>query len=164
MTRGMFSKVLQRLGDRHVEHLGYVRALPLYLQRLPVVACAVANFAWNRDIRQELHLDINVAVAGAGFAPAALHVEREPAGLVAPSARFRYRREQFADGCERARVGSRVRARSAPDWRLVYVHHLVYVLDAGYRVAVAGTLAGSVEGLRELLVQDFVYQRALARA
>ena len=157
-------EMLQSLGYCHVQNLRYVRALPLYLQRLAIVARSVANFAGNRDVGKELHLDIDVAVPGAGLAPTALDVERESARLVASRARFGHCRKQFTDWRESAGVGGRIGARSAANRGLVYVHHLVYVLDSGYRVAVARSLTGAIEGLRELLVQDFVDQCALARS
>ena len=101
-------EVLQGLGDRHVQHLRYVRALPLYLQGLTIVTRSVANFAGNRDVRQKLHLDIDVAVAGAGFAPASLDVEREATRLVAPGAGLRNRGEQLSNWRESSSVGGRI--------------------------------------------------------
>ena len=69
---------------RHVQHVRDALALVLDLQRLPVVARALAHLAGHEDVRQKVHLDLHDAVALAGFAPAALHVEAEPAGTVAP--------------------------------------------------------------------------------
>ena len=155
--------MLQRLGHRHVQHLRYVRALPLYLQRLAVVARPVAHLARNRYVRQKLHLDIDMPIPRTRLAPAPLHVEREPPRLVPSSARLRHSGEQFPDGRERPRVCSRIRARRPANRRLVYVHNLVYVLDSRNRIAVPRTLSRSVESLRQLLVQDFVDERALPR-
>jgi hypothetical protein len=65
-----------------------MQALPLHLQRFAVVAFAVAFLARHIDVGQEVHLDLDQAVAAAGFAPAALYVEAEPPGLVAARLRI----------------------------------------------------------------------------
>ena len=69
--------------DRHVQHLGDVPALVLDLQRLAVVAAAAADVAGDVDVGQEVHLDLDHAVALAGLAAAALDVEGEAPGTVA---------------------------------------------------------------------------------
>ena len=58
-------------------------ALELHLQRLAIVALAVADVAGDVDVGEEVHLDLDQAVARAGLAAAALDVEAEAAGLVA---------------------------------------------------------------------------------
>ena len=50
--------------DRHVEHLGDGLALVVDLERLAVVAGAVADLARDVDVGQEVHLDLDRAVAG----------------------------------------------------------------------------------------------------
>jgi hypothetical protein len=55
----------------------------VHLERLAVVAGAGADLARDVDVRQEVHLDLDGAVTGAGLAAAALDVEAEPAGQVA---------------------------------------------------------------------------------
>jgi hypothetical protein len=57
--------------------------LELDLQRLAVVALALADVAGDVDVGQEVHLDLDDAVALAGLAAAALDVEGEAPGLVA---------------------------------------------------------------------------------
>jgi hypothetical protein len=54
-------------------------ALELDVQRLAIVAFAVAGVAGDIDIGQEVHLDLDDAIALAGLAAAALDVEREAA-------------------------------------------------------------------------------------
>jgi hypothetical protein len=66
--------------DRHVQHLGDVAALVVDLQRVPVVPGALAHLARHVDVGQEVHLDLDRAVAGAVLAAAALDVEGEPTG------------------------------------------------------------------------------------
>jgi hypothetical protein len=122
---------LQRVLDGHVEHLVDVLALVADLQRLAVVALALADVAGHVDVGQEVHLDLDDAVALAGLAAPALDVEAEAAGLVAAGARLLARSgEQLADRCEHAGVGGRVGARRAADRALVDVDDLVDVLQA----------------------------------
>ena len=80
---------LQRLGDGHVEDIGNALPLVVHFEGLPVVARALADLALDIDIRQKVHLDLDDAVAGAGFAAPALDVEGEAARLVAAQLRFR---------------------------------------------------------------------------
>ena len=120
----------QRLLDRHVEHVGDGFALEQHLQRLAVVALALADVAGDVDVGQKMHLDLDDAVALAGLAAAALDVEGEAAGLVAARLGFRQAGEPFADRREGAGIGRRIGARRAADRRLVDVDDLVEVLEA----------------------------------
>src|SRR4028119_74496 len=86
-----------RLLDGHVEDVGDGLALVRGAEGLVVVAAALAHLAWDVDIREEVHLYPDLAVAPARLAPAALHVEREAAGLVAPYLGLRRRGEELAD-------------------------------------------------------------------
>jgi len=74
---------VQRLLDRHVEHVGDGFAAEQNVQRLAVVALALADVAGDVNVGQKVHLDLDHAVALAGLAAAALDVEREAARLVA---------------------------------------------------------------------------------
>ena len=76
----------------------------LDLQRLAVVAAALAGVAGDVDVGQEVHLDLQQSVALAGLAAAALHVEAEAAGLVAARAAFRQFGEPVADRREQVGV------------------------------------------------------------
>src|SRR3546814_14813131 len=106
-------------------------AIELDLERLAIVALALADIALDVDVGEEVHLDLDQAVAGARFAAAALDVEREAAGLVAARLAFGQPREPIADLGEGAGIGRRVRARGAADRRLIDVDHLVEMLEAG---------------------------------
>jgi hypothetical protein len=72
---------LHRVLDRHVEHVGNRVALELHFERFAVVALAAAFLARHVDVGQEVHLDLDQAIALAGFAAPALDVEAEPPGL-----------------------------------------------------------------------------------
>ena len=114
--------------------LGDVLALVEDLQRLAVVARAVADVAGHVDVGQEVHLDLEHAVALAGLAAPAGHVEREAPGAVAALAGGRHFGEEFADRREQAGVGGRVAARRAADRALVDVDDLVERVQAFDRV------------------------------
>ena len=118
----------QRLLTRHVEHVGDRLAPEGDLERVAVVARAVADLAGHVDVGQEVHLDLDGPVARAGLAATAAHVEGEAAGLVPAHLGFGRLGEELADVVEDAGVGGGVRARRATDGRLVDVDHLVEVL------------------------------------
>ena len=112
---GWLAKKLEGLLAGQVQHLGDVLALELDVQRVPVVAGPLADLAGDVDVGQEVHLDLDRPVAGAGLAAAALHVEREPTGQVAPDLGLVGLGEELADVVEHAGVGGRVRPGRAPD-------------------------------------------------
>src|SRR5256885_4405922 len=153
-----------RLLDAHVEHVGDRLAAIGDLERLFVVALALADFVGNIDVRQEVHLDLDDAVAFAVFAAAALDVEAEPARLVAAHLRLGHFGEQLADIGKDAGVGRRVRPRCPSDRRLVDIDHLVDEAQAGNLAGGAVAVFGAIEVLRQAPVQDVADQRALARA
>ena len=97
-------KECQRLGRGHLQHLGDAGsfaggARESNLQRLGAVAAAVAFTAAQVHIRQELHLDVLEAVAGAGRAAPGAGVEAEGAGGIAPQLRL-------GSAAKRARISS----------------------------------------------------------
>ena len=160
----MCSKNFERLLDGHVEHVGDALALELHLQRLAVVALAVALLAGHVDVGQEVHLDLDLPVAAADLAAPALDVEGEAPRLVAARARLLGLREQVADHVEQPRVGGGVRARRAPDRRLVDGDDLVELLEPLDRAVRARALTGAVQTVGDGLVENFVDERRLARA
>ena len=69
---------LEELGGffhRHIQHVGDRLALEQDFKGFAVVAFALAGIASDVDIRQEVHLDLDDAVALTGLATAAFHVE-----------------------------------------------------------------------------------------
>ena len=153
---------LVRLRYGHRQHVGDARVAEADLERVLVVAAALAHLAGDGDVGQELHLDLHVPVALASLAPPALHVEREAPRHIAARLRLRQRREELADGRERARVGGGVAARSPPDRRLVDVYHLVDVVEPVDAAVRARPVLRAVEPLRQRLVQHLVDERGLA--
>ena len=150
--------------DRHVQHVGDRLALEQHFQRLAVVALALADVAGDVDVGQEVHLDLDDAVALAGLAAAALDVEGKPPGLVAARLGFGEAGEPFADRRERAGIGRGIGARGAADRRLVDVDDLVDMLQPLDAVVRRGAFAGVVEFSRDRLVEGVDQQRRLAAA
>ena len=126
---GMVLKKCKRLLDGHVQHLGNVLALIAHLERLAVVALALADLAGDVNIRQEVHLDLQQAVAGAGLAAAAANVEREAPGAVAAQLGVLRGGEKAADIVKQPGIRRRVGARRAADGTLVDVDDLVQMLQ-----------------------------------
>ena len=135
---GRACEELHRLIHGHLQHIGNVLALVADLQGLPVVPPALAHLAGHEDVRQEVHLDLQHAVAGAGLAPAAPDVEAEPPRAVAPALGLLSGGEQVPDVVEEAGVGGGVGPGCPADGALVDVHHLVQILDSLDPVAPAG--------------------------
>ncbi len=115
---------------------------------LAVVALALADIALDIDVGQEVHLDLDDAIALARLAAAALHVEGEAAWLIAARLGFRQLGVPVADRRERAGIGRRVGARRAPDGRLVDIDHLVEIFQALDAVVRRRMLAALVEFAR----------------
>ena len=158
-------RVEERAGllDGHVQHFVDVLALVAHFQGLAVVALALADVARHVDVRQEVHLHLDDAVALAGLAAPALHVEAEPPRPIAPRPRLLGLREQFADGREEAGVGGRIGTRGAPDGALVDVHHLVEVFETVYRLVAARRHGGgAVQGAGGNRIQGVVDEGGLA--
>src|SRR6185369_2987952 len=122
------SEELERLLDGHLEHVGDRAALVVDLERLAVIARALAHLARDVHVRQELHLDLDDPVALAVLAAAALDVEREAARPVAADARLGHAGEELADRGEQADVRRRVRTRRPADRALVDLDDLVDLL------------------------------------
>src|SRR5207247_10174795 len=118
-------KDLDGLLDRHVRHFSDVFSAEVKIRRLAVVARSVTDRTRHLYVGQELHLDLDITLALAGLAAAALHIEGEAAGLVAAQPRFRDRREHLAYRREGAGVGGWVRAGRAADRPLVAHDYLV---------------------------------------
>ena len=163
-NRGERGEELGGLLHGHFEHVGNGLALVVHLQGFAVVALAVAGFAGHVYVRQEVHFNLQGAVAGAVLAAAALDVERESARGVAAHLRLIGLCEQLADVVEHARVGGGVRARGAADGRLVHVNDLVQVFQAVDALVAAGHLLGAVELVRQGGIQNVVDQGGFTRA
>ncbi len=152
----------ERLVNGHVEHVGNGLAVVLDLERLAVVTLAVADLAGHVDVRQEVHLDLDLAVALAGLAAATAHVEREAARAVTAHAALGHRRVERAQVVPQADVRRRVGARRAADGALVDVDHFVDELDALDLLVRAHRSLGAVHGVGERRSQRVGDKRGLA--
>ena len=124
----------------------------------------MADVTGNKDVGQEVHLDLQRSVPVAVLAPPTRDIEAEASTLVAPRLALGKLCEQAADRVEDSDIGCRVGARGTPDWRLVDIDHLVD--EAG-----TGQLGVPFEGVRLLgkpaldcREQHLVEQCALAAA
>src|SRR5262249_36460704 len=138
-------ELLDALRDGEVEGVRDRHAAVKNLERLAVVASAAARLAGDEDVREEVHLDAEDAVALTGFAAAAFDVERKAAGFVAARARFGEARVEIAEEREDAGVRRRIRSRGAADRGLIDRDDLVDVREAVDAVAFADGGARAVE-------------------
>ena len=134
------------------------------LQRFPVVPLALAHLAGDVDVRQEVHLDLQQAVSLAGFAPAAPGVEGEAPWAVAPGLGVLGGGEQLPDVVEQPGIGGRIGPGRAANGGLVDVNDLVQELLTLDAVVSARPDLHPVQVGAQLLIQDLVHQRGLARA
>ena len=154
----------QGFRDRHVEHVADGLAVVGDLERLAVVPLSVTHLAGHVHVRQEVHLDLYLAVALAGLAAAAGHVEREAPRPVAAHAALRRGSEQRAQVVPQADVGRGVASRGAADGALVDVDDLVDEVDAlEFLVRADGSL-GAVHRVGEGGRQRVGDERRLAGA
>ncbi len=123
-----------------------VLALVLDLENRGLVAGAVAVFAGQLDVGEELHFDGDGAVAFAGVAAAAGHVEGEVTGGQREALGLGLRGKQFADKVEALDVGDGIGARGAADGGLVDEHHVVEALDTGEGFEDAGGIGAVGSG------------------
>ncbi len=129
-----------------------------------VEAAATAGVARHVDVGEEMHFHLDHAGAVAGFAPAALQVEAEPAARIAVQPGLLLLGEHFADEIEHLDVGGRIGTGRPADGLLVDVDDLVHEvqpLDAGVLPLAE---ARAVEPVGQRGVQGQVHQRALAGA
>uniref|UniRef100_A0A0N4Z8C9 LigA n=1 Tax=Parastrongyloides trichosuri TaxID=131310 RepID=A0A0N4Z8C9_PARTI len=132
--------------------------------RLAVVTLALADVAGDVDVGQEVHLDLDDAVALTGLAAAALDVEAEAAGTIAARLGLGEARIPVADRPEGAGVGGRVRARGAADRRLVDVDDLVEMLQPLDAIEGSGGVGRIVQAPRGRLVERLDGEGRLAAA
>ena len=132
---GTFDEECQRFAHGHFQNVVNIFAVVADFQDAGFEALAAALLADQLDIGEELHFDGDGAVALAGFAAAAGHVERKMAGGIAAALGVGRVGKNFADGVEGLQVSGRIRARRAADGRLVDDDDFVDVFVAFEAVA-----------------------------
>src|SRR5918996_1510344 len=155
---------LQGLVHAHGQDVGDAAVLDPHRQRLPVVPLALAHLAGHVDVWEEVHLDLDLAVARTRLAASAPDVEREPARLVPADPGLGGLREQPPNVVEHPRVGGRVRPGGPADRRLVDVDDLVDLLPADQPSVAPGDNPGAVHLLLERSMHHVLDQGRLARA
>ena len=114
-----------------IEKIGNGKTFVTNGESFRVVTFAAADFAGDVNIRQEIHFDAALAIALAGFAASAFHIEAETARAITALAGFRKHGVKFADRRENTSISGGIRARRAADGRLVNLDNFINVLDAG---------------------------------
>src|SRR5690606_11289466 len=161
---GLILEELEGCLDRHLQDLRDVVALPQDLEGLPVVALSAAFLARDVDVGEEVHLDLDRAVALARLAPPAGDVERAAPRLVAPGPGLGRLGEELTYQAENPGVSSRIRAWGAPDRSRLDVDARVDELDALDPLVPAGDHTRPVHLGGQPLPEDLLDQRRLARA
>jgi hypothetical protein len=157
-----------RLVDGEIEAVADRQAVPAHAEHLVREAAPVAGVAEHGDIREEVHLERDRAVAAAGLAaPAALvggDVEREGAGAETETLGVVRGGEARAQLVHRLQVGGGVAARAAAERRLVDEHDGAERVEAGHAIASAHAVAGLAALAERVGVEHVDDERRLARA
>ena len=82
-NRRLIREEIQRFRNRHIENFGDVLSFESDLQSVSVVPIAFAHFTRHIHIGQEVHFNLDSAIATARFTPTALHVKTETTRLIA---------------------------------------------------------------------------------
>ena len=134
------------------------------LQGFPVVPPALAHLAGDEDVRQEVHLNFQHAVAGAGLAAASPDVEAEPARAVAPALGLLGGGVEVPDVVEEVRIGSGVGPGRPANGALVDADHLVQVFQPVDSRAFAGVNLHAHQLRPQALEKHLVHKRGFAAA
>ena len=110
-----------------------------------------------------MHFHLDEAIALAGLASSAFHVETEAAGIVAARARLRHFGKQLAQWPKQARVGCRIGARRAANGALVDFDDPVDFLETQNFLAGSHVHHGAVQLVIGVGVQSVVHQCGFAR-
>ena len=111
-----------------------------------------------------MHLNLQNAVALAGFAPAALDVEGKPAAVIAARLGFGSLCKQLSNIGEYAGVGGRVGARRSSNRTLADFDDLIQLLDAYDFLVLAGTRLCLIEFCCQPFIEDFIDKGRFSRA
>ena len=109
-----------------------------------------------------MHLDLDDAIAAAGFASAALHIEAETALVITAHLGFRQLRKKLTDRRKQSCIRCGIGPRRPADGRLVDIDDLVDMLQPFNGTMFSRLALRPVQFHRDALVEDFVYQAALA--
>ena len=77
-------------------------------ERFPVVAFPGALVAWNVNVGQEMHFDLDYTISLARFAAASFDIKAEPTRLISTGSSFLRLREELSDGREETGISCRI--------------------------------------------------------
>ena len=109
-----------------------------------------------------MHFNLYYTITAACFATSAFNIKAKSSFSIASHLSFGKSGEQISYAGEHSSVCGRIRSRRSPYRRLVDIYDLVDVLDAEYRIVLAGFFQCPVGYPGNAFVKDFVYQAALA--
>ena len=161
---GGIGEEFEGVADLHVQKFGDVLPLPADLERVFREPGPVTHVAGHPHVGEKIHVEPRRAVAFAGLAAAARHVEAEPPGLPAALLRLGQHREQRTDVVPDLHVGRRIRPRRAADRRLVDHDHLVELVRSRDRVELARHCGLASEQPPQLGLEHVAHERTLAAA
>ena len=111
----------------------------------------MTNIAWYVNIWQEMHFNFKNTITFTCVATSTFDVKGEATSFITTFTRSRNAGKEFANGCEKASVGSRVGARCATNRRLIHEHNVAEVLRSVNPPAAhlaVGLLEGPDRGLQ----------------
>ncbi len=134
------------------------------LEGFAVVAFAVADFARYVDVGQEVHFDLDDAVAFTVFAAPALDIKTKTAGAVTTQFGFGYAGKQLTDRREQPGIGGGIGTRRAADRRLVDNDRFVEQFNTLDFIVTPRYRAGAVQASQQFFGQNIIDQARFARA
>src|SRR5699024_10374905 len=137
-------------------------ALVQDFKRLEVVTSPITHFTGDVDIRKEIHLNLDGAIALTGLTAPTLDVKAKASSLVPTHLCFLVLRKKVTDVVEHTSVRSRVGPRSPPNWRLINLDEFVKVFYAFDTHRTAWNLTCTIELIRQSLRQDLNDHRGFA--
>ena len=161
----MFGEELDGAIDGHVQNVVDVHPFIFHLQDVLLETFAVAGFTLQHEVRHELHLHLDRALALALFAASAFGVEGEPGGGHLHLFRQWLCRHEFSDFIVRLDVGDGIGARTAPDGVLVDELDALHGVNVAFQAReLSGAFRHFVLGALQSAEEDVTHQRRFSRA
>ena len=146
------------LVDRHIQYIGNIFPFVSDFERLPIIAFSLADIAGNINVRQEMHFDLDQAVAGTGLTTSPFDIKGKASLPVASKLGVLRRGKQIPDIVENAGICCRIGARRPSDRALIQLDHLIHIFQPFNTVTFSGTGFCPVLLGRKSFIQDLVDQ------
>ena len=143
-NRRNVSEELTGLLHRHIQNVANRLTFVGNLKRLTIIALAMTFGALDVDIGQEVHLDLDDAIALAVLAAPTFNIKAKAPWLVAADIRLRRTRKKLANLRKDAGIGGRVGARGAANCRLVDDNCFIKLLHSINRIVCTRHCLGAV--------------------